>query len=76
MTRKANKVPTVKDLSKRARRTGVALVELCRRADISYSTWKRWETGECAPRIDTMTRMDGVIAKIEANEQRRKKRSK
>lgn len=48
-----------------ARRIGISVSQLCKRARVSLSTVNRWKNGHTQPYIMTIRQIQGAIASIE-----------
>jgi predicted transcriptional regulator len=55
----------VETLVERARKVGLPVSELARRADIAPSTFNRWRTGETSPTLDVFARVERVVTEAE-----------
>jgi predicted transcriptional regulator len=57
-----NPIDIVDDLTQRARRAGLSMAEVCRRAGIAESTPSRWKAGTFEPRLSVLRKVEDVIA--------------
>jgi len=58
----------VEALVERARKVGLPVSELARRADIAPSTFNRWRAGDTSPTLDVFARVERVVTEAEEKE--------
>lgn len=55
------RIPTATDIERRAKAMGLSIPDLCKRADISASTFYRWLAGESVIKVDVANRLLEVV---------------
>ena len=60
-----NTPPIVAELVDRAKRAGLTMSEVCRRAGVAETTPSRWKSGIFEPRFRTVAKMTAVIDEAE-----------
>lgn len=56
---------TPKDALRRLALLGVTAQEWCSRAEVSVSTWQRWQRGDHSPRQSTRTMLSMALTELE-----------
>lgn len=53
---------TPRDIEREAKKVGLSITDICKRAGIQYSTFSRWKSGKTAPNITTYAKIETVLS--------------
>lgn len=56
----------VDSLARRAKKAGVRMADICKRAKVAQSTPSRWKAGTFEPKLRTLRRLEEALAELAA----------